>query len=143
MEIPHFYIFNFKKKGFNKDMQILIVAIGGALGSVSRYLVSLGYYRFFETAQPWNTAIVNILGSFVAGIIFAQLQRPVPPSHFSVLFLVVGFLGGFTTFSAFSLETLNYFHKGQMTLGLLNVTINLLGSLIAVFIGSMLSFRAI
>lgn len=79
---------------------LLMVALGGAAGSVARYLVSVGALALLGPAFPWGTLAVNILGSAAIGVAAASgLEGQ------ARLLLVTGFLGGFTTFSAFSLET--------------------------------------
>lgn len=88
-----------------------LVALGGAIGSAARYLVNLGATRAFGTGFPVATMTVNILGSFVMGalvVALAQLggQRFAP-------FLMTGILGGFTTFSAFSLDAVSLWERGQ------------------------------
>jgi len=82
--------------------QIFLVALGGAIGSLARYGVGLAAARWFGLAFPWGTLAVNIVGGLAMGLLAAR----VGPEQESVrLFLGVGLLGGFTTFSAFSLET--------------------------------------
>ncbi len=83
--------------------QILLVALGGALGSVARYGVGLMAARIFGIAFPWGTLAVNILGGLLMGILAARLG---PQQEELRLLLGVGLLGGFTTFSTFSLEAL-------------------------------------
>jgi fluoride exporter len=81
---------------------VLLVALGGAVGSVLRYGVGVGAARWFGLAFPWGTLIVNVVGGFAMGVLAARFG----PEQESVrLALGVGALGGFTTFSAFSLET--------------------------------------
>lgn len=80
------------------------VALGGALGSVARYAVGVGA-RALAPGWPWGTLVVNVLGSFAIGLLFAWfMERPAP--EWVRLGLITGVLGGFTTFSAFSIETL-------------------------------------
>ncbi len=81
---------------------ILLVALGGALGSVARYGVGLAAARWLGLSFPWGTLAVNVIGGLAIGVLAAR----VGPEQESVrLLLGVGLLGGFTTFSAFSLET--------------------------------------
>jgi len=83
---------------------ILAVALGGALGSVARYLVGIGSTKLFGVDFPWGTLIINIAGSFLIGV-FAELfalKWDLPQS--GRVFLTVGICGGFTTFSTFSLD---------------------------------------
>ena len=81
--------------------QVLLVALGGALGSVSRYGVSFWAARWFGAGFPWGTLIVNVVGGFVIGALAARTAN----DQAAWFLFGVGVLGGFTTFSAFSLET--------------------------------------
>jgi len=93
----------------------LAVAIGGALGTVARYFLSgVIAHRFGETF-PWGTLVINVTGSFVIGF-FATLTGPdgrVMASGTTRQFVMVGFCGGYTTFSSFSLQTLNLMRDGE------------------------------
>jgi len=82
--------------------QFLLVALGGAAGSVARYGVGLAAARWFGLAFPWGTLAVNIVGGLAIGLLTARLGSEHENMH---LLLGVGLLGGFTTFSTFSLET--------------------------------------
>ncbi len=89
----------------NQLAAIGLVATGGAMGSVCRYWVSIAFFQRFGSAFPWGTLTVNVIGSFLIGIV---LQLTLERSGFSPylrLFLTTGFLGGFTTFSTFAYET--------------------------------------
>jgi len=92
---------------------ILAVALGGALGSVTRYLVGIGSGKLFGFAFPWGTLIINVTGSFLMGA-FAGLfaQRWDLPQVVRV-FLTVGICGGYTTFSTFSLDAFYLIERGQ------------------------------
>lgn len=83
-------------------MQVLLVALGGALGSVARYGVGFAAARWMGLGFPWGTLTVNIVGGFAMGLLAARIG---PEQENLRLLLGVGILGGFTTFSAFSLET--------------------------------------
>ncbi len=83
-------------------MNLLLVAVGGALGAVARYGVGVGAARWLGLAFPWGTLAVNVLGGFAMGWLAARVG---PEQEALRLALGVGVLGGFTTFSAFSLET--------------------------------------
>lgn len=87
-------------------MTYIALIIGGSLGTLSRYFV--GYYcnAHFGMTFPYGTFLVNIIGSFLIGIFFA-LSEPFNISHTMRLFIFTGFFGGFTTFSAFSLDTMH------------------------------------
>lgn len=83
-------------------MQIALVAAGGALGAATRYGVAVAAARWLGAGFPWGTLLVNVAGGFAMGLLVARAG----PEHESLrLAIGVGFLGGFTTFSAFSLET--------------------------------------
>ena len=93
----------------------LIVALGGALGTVARYLAGLAALPFSQSL-PWGTVGINVVGSFVIGffgtLTLADGRFPVPENV--RLFVMVGFCGGFTTFSAFSLQTLDLLRGGTV-----------------------------
>ncbi len=85
-------------------MMVLWVALGGAIGAAARYLVGVQAIRLFGLDFPWGTMIVNIVGSFAMGAIIALFAHKLEASQEVRAFLTTGVLGGFTTFSAFSLD---------------------------------------
>ena len=91
---------------------LLFVAIGGALGAVSRFLLSTWVHQMWEGKLPLGTLMVNMLGSFVIGVVFVLIEREVVHPDWRGV-LMVGFLGAFTTFSTFSLETIGLFESGH------------------------------
>ncbi|HBG97065.1 MAG TPA: fluoride efflux transporter CrcB [Chromatiaceae bacterium] len=116
-------------------MQILAIAGGGAVGAVTRFLVSTGVYRLLGREFPWGTLAVNVLGSFVMGLLFMLLlERSLMAAELRAAILV-GFLGSFTTFSTFSLETLTLVEQGEALRALLNVGISVLLCLVACWAG--------
>lgn len=92
--------------------QILTVALGGALGSVGRYLLTVQAARLFGLDFPWGTFGVNVIGSFLMGLLIGAGAQLFDLSQGVRLFLAVGFLGGFTTFSSFSLDAVALFERG-------------------------------
>ena len=92
---------------------ILYVALGGGLGAASRHLVNLWAQRLMGTAFPYGTMVVNILGSFLMGVLIGWLSLKLDGSDNFKLFLATGFLGGFTTFSAFSLDAFMLLEKKE------------------------------
>jgi CrcB protein len=114
---------------------IMLVAIGGASGSVARYLTGIAMTRWLGTAFPWGTITVNIVGSFAIGLLAELVARKLSAPMEMRLLLVVGFLGGFTTFSSFSLDTLSLFEKGEGLAALAYVGASVILSLAAAFGG--------
>lgn len=117
------------------------VALGGALGSMSRHLFVKAATALGAVAFPWGTFGVNVLGSFAAGIAYALLvERWTAPMEWRAL-LMTGFLGGFTTFSAFSLETVRLLETGRAGAAIFNVTMSLMLCLAACLLGLLLVRR--
>lgn len=117
------------------------VAAGGVLGSVARYLVSL--FLQFIPGLPWATLFVNVTGSFVIGF-YATLSAPDGRLFASVQqrqFVMTGFCGGYTTFSAFSLETFKLIQSGHALIALINIVASVVGWLVAVWLGHLLAAR--
>lgn len=107
-------------------LQILLVALGGGIGSVARYLVSGSLAGRFGAAFPYGTLVVNITGSFIIGLFLAFAQDRIWLGPNWRLFFAVGLVGGYTTFSTFEYETIRLLQDGQMLLGVLY----LLGSIL-------------
>ena len=116
--------------------QILPVAAGGAIGAVLRYLVSVAAERAAPAGIPAGTLVVNVLGCLVAGyVVGLELQRADAVAPGMRLFLVVGICGGFTTFSAFGLETVGLIRVEQFPRAALNVVSHLVAGVAAVWAG--------
>jgi len=109
---------------------LLQVAAGGALGASARYVVNVTTGRLLGTGFPWATLIVNVVGSFLMGLLVVALAEKFGNRY--AAFLMTGCLGGFTTFSAFSLDTLTLYERGQTGLALLYVAASVLLSLAAI-----------
>jgi CrcB protein len=116
-------------------LQILAIAGGGAIGALARFYVSTGVYRLLGRDFPWGTLSVNVLGSFAMGLLFVLLLERSLVSAEVRSALLVGFLGAFTTFSTFSLETLTLVEQGEMLRALLNVTASVLLCIAACWAG--------
>lgn len=112
------------------------VAVGGALGSVGRYLINAVWWPAAGPhAIPWGTLTVNIVGSFLYALLFVALSQYLPQSATLRVALLAGFLGGFTTFSSFSFETVRLFQEGQPALAVVYVLASVLSCLFAVWLG--------
>lgn len=109
------------------------VALGGAIGASGRYLTGLAAIRLIGPGFPWGTLIVNILGSFVMGVVVVVLAHQ-SANRFAPL-LMTGVLGGFTTFSAFSLDAMTIWERGQPVLAGVYVLASVMLSLLAIFAG--------
>lgn len=116
-------------------MGFVWVAFGGAIGSSARYGVNIVAPRFMGAGFPWATLFVNVIGCFAMGYITALLREKMPDDENMKLFLTTGLLGGFTTFSAFSLDFFGLMQKGAVPLALGYAVASFLLSIIAVMIG--------
>ena len=116
-------------------LEFFAIAVGGALGAVSRYSLGNLVNHLFGTDYPYSILLVNVLGSFLMGICFELLvEAPIFPAVWRS-FLMVGFLGAFTTFSTFSMQVLGLFESGRMLAALSYVLLSVTLSIIAVAIG--------
>ncbi|MBL3564009.1 fluoride efflux transporter CrcB [Rhodovulum sulfidophilum] len=109
---------------------LLQVALGGAIGSVGRYLSSVAATSLLGRGFPWGTIFVNVLGSFLMGVLIVVLAKKGGTSF--APFFQIGLLGGFTTFSSFSLDAMTLFERGQAELAIAYVAGSLILSLSAI-----------
>ena len=116
-------------------MHIFLVAIGGAIGASLRHLVGILTLKIFGPGFPWGTITVNVLGSFVMGIIVELIARKFSASMEWRLFLMTGMLGGFTTFSSFSLDTAFLWERGEAAVAFGYVVASVVLSITALFAG--------
>lgn len=114
---------------------LLWVAAGGAIGASLRHLANLAGLRIMGTSFPWSTLVVNVIGSFLMGLFIMWLTKRVGTPPEVRLFIATGILGGFTTFSAFSLDVANMVERGAMSTAFAYITASVVISLAAVFIG--------
>lgn len=105
------------------------ICLGGALGTGARYLLSGWVARRLPTSFPWGTLAVNLVGSFLIGAVMHVSLTTAQLSPDSRVVLVIGVLGGFTTYSGFNYETLQYFREGAWLIGFANVFVMVAGCL--------------
>ena len=112
------------------SMKIILVLAGGAIGTLARFYTSGFAQKYVSNGFPIGTLTVNLVGSFIIGLLWGLFENQ--PSTQLRTFLFVGILGGFTTFSAYSIETLNLFKDGNLRFAVLNILLNnILGILLA------------
>ena len=116
-------------------VHILLVAVGGAFGSVCRYLVGVGAGRLLGPDFPFGTMIVNIVGSFIMGVFIELLALRFDGSEELRLLVAVGIIGGFTTLSSFSLDTIVLFERGAVAATAVYVAGSIVLSLAALVAG--------
>ncbi len=116
---------------------IAIVAAGGALGAAGRHMMNLAALRLMGPGFPWGTLTVNVVGSLLMGVLIGVLAKwtPAAGGEFMRLFLGVGLLGGFTTFSAFSLDVVAMWERGEVAAMAVYVLGSVSLSIAAVFAG--------
>jgi CrcB protein len=120
----------------------LFVALGGAIGSAARYLVSGWFAGQFGSAFPYGTFVINVTGSFIIGLFLAFAQERVSLSPYWRLFFAVGVVGGYTTFSTFEYEFVRLLQEGDMLLGASymvgSVVLGAIGAIAGIAVGSWL-----
>lgn len=119
-------------------MNYLVVFIGGGIGSAARYFLSKTIYQVFGSVFPLGTLVINLSGCLVIGFLYGLFDIAVVPPNFR-LFCLVGFLGGYTTFSSFGLESVNLIIDREFSLALLNVMASAIAGLVLVYCGMILS----
>ena len=115
-------------------MKYFYIMLGGGLGSVFRYLLSIFIYNFSNKVFPLGTLIVNMLGCFVIGFLFSLFEKFTISPNIR-LFIFIGLLGGFTTFSSFGLETFNLIRQSELKYAGLNLLLSNFLGLFFVFLG--------
>jgi CrcB protein len=116
-------------------MAYLIVFLGGGLGAAIRHGVNLAFGRAFGTSFPYGIMLINITGSFVMGLVAAYFAFRGDAGQHWRLFLTTGVLGGYTTFSAFSLDVALLYERGEVGLAALYVLVSVAVSIAALFAG--------
>jgi len=115
-------------------MRFFYIGIGGAIGALLRYGISGLTHRFLNSAFPWGTLSVNLIGSLIIGFLWGMFELVIVPQNIK-LFCFIGILGSFTTFSTFSIENFNLLRDSEYNLFAINVLASFLLGLILVFAG--------
>lgn len=115
---------------------LLLIGLGGFLGSISRFLIALGVNRIFQSVLPVGTLAVNILGCLLIGIIYSLAEQKNMLSPELRIFLGVGFCGGFTTYSSFAFDKFSLIKAGDFLMLSVYVGASVFLGLIAVYLGS-------
>lgn len=113
---------------------LLLVVIGGGIGAGIRHLANIGALRLVGANYPWGTIAINIVGSFAMGLFIATLMRRGGSTELR-LFVATGILGGFTTFSAFSLDFATLWERGATLPAFGYALASVIGAIIALFLG--------
>jgi len=115
--------------------QTLSIALGGAVGSLLRFWVSTGVYALLGRGFPYGTLAVNLAGSFLMGFLFVMLHDRLAAAPELRALLLIGFLGGFTTFSSFSIETFNLIEQAEYLKAGANMALSVALCLVATWVG--------
>lgn len=122
----------------NDVSQLLAIAAGGATGALFRFWVSNGVYAVLGRNFPYGTLAVNVLGSLAMGFLYVMLLERSALEPVWRAFLLVGLLGAFTTFSTFSIETLNLIEAGHLLRAVINMVLSVSASVFAAYVGLLL-----
>lgn len=115
--------------------QLIAIATGGAVGALLRFWVSTGVYSLLGRAFPYGTLVVNVTGSLAMGFLYVVLLDRMTVAPEVRAALLVGLLGAFTTFSTFSIETLNLIEQADFTKAALNMLVSVVACVLACWLG--------
>lgn len=119
-------------------VKIIFLMVGGALGTLSRYYVSGLSHKILAGLMPWGTLVVNATGALFIGLFWGLFEMKDVSPH-TRTFIAIGFLGGFTTFSTFALETMNLLKENEFKMAALNILANNTLAIVFVFAGYFLA----
>lgn len=122
-------------------MKYVLIVAGGGVGSVVRYLVGTAVMTRFAVRFPLGTLVINVTGCFLIGLVMTLLSDRFPPGTNWRPLLVIGFLGGYTTFSSFEWETFSAVRNGSFLIGMANIIGSVLFGYTAVWLGAALARR--
>lgn len=116
--------------------EIILVFLGAGVGGVLRFVLGSLVYGVTGRNFPYGTLVINLSGSFVMGFLFVLItQRYTNLAPYLIAFLLVGVLGGYTTFSSFSIETLRLFQDGKIGYAVTNILVSTIGGILLAWIG--------
>lgn len=124
--------------------EIVLVFLGAGFGGVSRFVLGSLVYSYTGRNFPWGTLAINLTGSFIMGflfVIFAQKFTNLAP--YLIALVLVGVLGGYTTFSSFSIETLRLFQDGKIMYAIMNVLVSTIGGILLAWLGYALATKLV
>ena len=116
-------------------IRYVLIFLGGGIGAVARYGLQGFVHRYAGNNFPYGTLVVNLLGCFVLGYLMVAFEERFLMNPALRLFLTIGILGGFTTFSSFSFETVALLRDGEWMFGMSNILASVIGCLLATFAG--------
>ena len=114
---------------------VLVVFLGGGIGASARYLLSTALSRTINSSFPYGTFVVNVLGCFLIGLLMSMFEERFLVNPALRMFLTIGILGGFTTFSTFSYETITLLNDAQFLYAGLNIALSIVTCLGATYVG--------
>ena len=120
-------------------IQLIAIAVGGAAGALLRFWVSTGVYGWLGRGFPWGTLAVNLLGSLAIGVLYVLFMERMNVTPELRAGLLIGLLGAFTTFSTFSLETLNLIQGAELLKAGLNILLSVSACVLATWLGVLMA----
>ena len=117
----------------------LVIALGGAIGSITRFLIDNLISSYIKSNYPWGTFVINISGSLIIGFFLVLITERIPTDQHWRLAIIVGFTGAYTTFSTFEYEILYLLEKGKIISAILYITTSIITGLLAVWAGALLA----
>lgn len=116
--------------------EIMLVFFGAGIGGVLRFVLGSLVYSVTGRNFPYGTLVINLSGSFIMGFLFVLItQRYTNLAPYLIAFMLVGILGGYTTFSSFSIETLRLFQDGKIAYAFINVLVSTIGGILLAWVG--------